>query len=65
MQESFGVCWNCCRTGCSSWKQRTHCAELYYWQKNDLASLFLSKRNTSQGIALLSFRAFSLDFYGI
>lgn len=39
-------------------------AELYYWQKNDLAGFFLSTRHTSQGIALLSFCAFGLDFYG-
>lgn len=38
-------------------------AELY-WQKSDLAFFFLSITHTSQGIALLSFCAFGLDFYG-
>lgn len=30
-------------------------AELYYWQENYLAGLFLNMRHTSQGITLLSF----------
>lgn len=38
--------------------------ELYYWQKNDPAGFCLNTRHTSQGMALLSFYAFSLDFYG-
>ena len=38
--------------------------ELYYWQKNDLASLFLSTRHTFQDITVLSFCTFGLDFYG-
>lgn len=63
MQASFGVCRNCCRTGCSTWKQRTHCSRIVFWQKNDLAGFFLSIRHTSQGIALLSFCTFVLDFY--
>lgn len=67
MQESFEMCRDCCRTGCSSRKQRTHCSRTVLLgiekEKNDLAGFFCSTRHTSQGAALLSLWHFALNFY--
>lgn len=66
MWESSGVCRNCCRAGCSSWKQKTHCSRtVLLAEKNDLAGLFYSIKPTSQGVALLCLCTIGLNFHWI